>query len=133
MGVVKVIRRRGNPKSNVHYSKKNKRKYDFSTFSKEGWEFLSFDVRAAVQQRENSTLIPVPIVSYLQFKMASLFSTDLGRVACSLNKYNITHLSPFPSSLPSPTGHFCAWVLPSWYFRHLEHDRLINCSSKNKN
>ena len=38
----------------------------------QGWEFLSFDVTAAVQQRENSTTTPVPIVFYLQFKMASL-------------------------------------------------------------
>ena len=71
----------------MHYSKKRKLKYDFSTFNKGGWEFLSFDVTAAVQQRENSTLTPVPIVFYLQFKMASLFSTDSGRVACSLDKY----------------------------------------------
>ena len=33
----------------------------------QGWEYLSFDV----QQRENSTPTPVPIVFYLQFKMAS--------------------------------------------------------------
>ena len=115
MGVVKVIRRRGEPKSNVHYSKKNKRKYDFSTFSKEGWEFLSFDVRAAVQQRENSTLIPVPIVSYLQFKMASLFSTDLGRVACSLNKYN----TPPPQSIPLFPP------LPYWTLLHLGPPLLV--------
>ena len=53
--------------------KKHKLKYDFPTFNKGGWEFLSFNVIAAVQQRENSTLTPVPIVFYLQFKMASLF------------------------------------------------------------
>ena len=44
------------------------------------------------------------------------------------------HFSPvslFPRS--TPPGHFCSWVLPSWYFSHLERDRLINSSSKNKN
>ena len=89
MGVVQVKRRWGEPKvkylfsskikpllvkRNVHCSKKHKLKYDFSTFHEGGWEFLSFDVTAAVQQRENST--------------------------------------PTPSSLPSPTGHFCTWVHP---------------------
>ena len=145
MGVVKVIRGRGGPKSNIYfspkwklvrwntyYSKKHKLKYDFSTFIRGSWEFLSFDVRAAVQQRENSTLTPVPIVFSLQFKMASLFSTESGTVACSLDKYKALtpHLSPLPPSLPSPTGHFCTWVLPSWYFFHLECDRLINSYSE---
>ena len=77
--------------------------------------FLSFDVRAAVQQRENSTLIPVPIESYLQFKMASLFSTDLGRVACSLDKYN----TPPPQSIPLFPP------LPYWTLLHLGPPLLV--------